>query len=43
MERREIPAFEEGIMGAILNECAFALEKEEWMLSSKESAVRLQK
>ena len=43
MERREIPAFEEGVMGAILNECAFALEKEEWMLSSKESAVRLQK
>ena len=43
MERREIPAFEEGIMGAILNECAFALEKEELMLASKESAVKLQK
>ena len=28
MEKKPIPAFEEGVMGAILNECAFALEKE---------------
>ena len=43
MQLREIPAFEEGIMGAILNECAFALEKEELIIERKEADVKLQK
>lgn len=42
MEGKEIPAFEEDIMSAILNECAFGLEKEELTLEQKESAIMLQ-
>ncbi|KMZ54647.1 sensor histidine kinase [Dorea sp. D27] len=43
MEHRDISAFEEGIMGAILNECAFALEKEELIIERKEADMKLQK
>lgn len=43
MEQKEIPAFEEGIMGAILNECAFALEKETLLARQTEIDLKLQK
>lgn len=43
MDHRDILAFEEGIMGAILNECAFALEKEELIIERKEADMKLQK
>lgn len=43
MERKKIPAFEESVMGAILNECAFALEKEALLEQQKESELRLEK
>ncbi|MCB6200253.1 sensor histidine kinase KdpD [Extibacter muris] len=43
MDHRDILAFEEGIMGAILNECAFALEKEELIIERKEADIKLQK
>ena len=36
-----IQAFEQGILVAILNECAFALEKEELLIKEKEVAVQL--
>jgi two-component system sensor histidine kinase KdpD len=41
MEEKDIPAFEKDIMGAILNECALALEKAELILEQKESDIRL--
>lgn len=43
MENRAIPAFEEGVMGAILNECAFALEKETLLMKQREIDMKLQK
>lgn len=43
MEKKEIPAFEEGVMGAILNECAFALEKEALIAQQQEIDMKLQK
>ena len=43
MEKKEIPAFEEGVMGAILNECAFALEKDLLLTQQKEIDMKLQK
>ena len=43
MEGEEIPSFEAGIMEAILNECAFALEKENLLAQQKETDLRLQK
>lgn len=43
MGGKKIKAFEEGIMGAILNECAFALEKQELLMERKEGELRLQK
>lgn len=43
MDKKEIPAFEEGVMGAILNECAFALEKQSLLVQQKEAEVKLQK
>lgn len=43
MEGRSIPAFEEGIMGAILNESAFALEKQRLLRERKESELKLQR
>lgn len=42
MEKKEIPAFEEGVMGAILNECAFALEKEALIVQQQEIDMKLQ-
>ena len=36
-----IQAFEQGILVAILNECAFALEKEELLLKEREVAIQL--
>lgn len=42
MEERDIAAFENNIMSAILNECALALEKEELILRQKEAAVKLE-
>lgn len=42
MEQKEIPAFEEGVMGAILNECAFALEKEALLIQQQEIDMKLQ-
>lgn len=42
MEDRDIAAFENNIMSAILNECALALEKEELILRQKEAAVKLE-
>ena len=36
-----IQAFEQGILVAILNECAFALEKEELLIKEHEVAIRL--
>lgn len=41
MEQKPIPAFEQDIMSAILNECALALEKEESISEQKEAEVRL--
>ena len=38
---KEIPASEEGIMSAILNECALAMEKEELRATQKEAKIRL--
>ena len=43
MEKKAIPAFEEGVMGAILNECAFALEKEALLVQQQEIDLKLQK
>ena len=42
MEKKEIPAFENDIMGAILNECALALEKTELIKEQRDTAVRLE-
>ena len=42
MEKKEIPAFEKDIMGAILNECALALEKSELIKEQRDTAVRLE-
>lgn len=42
MEQKALPAFEQGIMSAILNECALALEKEELIAEQKNAAVKLQ-
>lgn len=42
MEKKEIPAFEKDIMGAILNECALALEKAESIINQRNTAVRLE-
>lgn len=36
-----IQAFEQGILVAILNECAFALEKEDLLIKEREVAIRL--
>lgn len=43
MKGKPIQSFEEGVMGAILNECAFALEKEELIKQRNEAAIGLQK
>jgi len=42
MEEKEIPAFEKDMMSAILNECSFALEKEELIGAQKEADIKLQ-
>ncbi len=41
MEGKEILAFERDILGAILNECALALEKAELIIEQKEAAIKL--
>lgn len=41
MEGKTLPAFENSIMSAILNECAFALEKQELILERKQAEIRL--
>ena len=42
MEKKLIPAFENDIMGAILNECALALEKSELIKEQQNTAVKLE-
>ncbi|WP_047834975.1 ATP-binding protein, partial [Robinsoniella sp. RHS] len=42
MEGKELQAFEAGIMSAILNECALALEKDQLVAERKEAAIKLQ-
>lgn len=42
MEGKELQAFEAGIMSAILNECALAMEKDQLVAERKEAAVKLQ-
>lgn len=42
MENKIIPAFENDIMGAILNECALALEKTELIQEKQNTAVKLE-
>ncbi|WP_099468091.1 sensor histidine kinase [Konateibacter massiliensis] len=42
MEKKIIPAFENDIMGAILNECALALEKSELIREQQNTAVKLE-
>ena len=42
MENKLIPAFENDIMGAILNECALALEKSELIKEQQNTAVKLE-
>ena len=42
MEKKLIPAFEHDIMGAILNECALALEKSELIQEQQNTAVKLE-
>jgi two-component system sensor histidine kinase KdpD len=42
MEKKEISAFEKDIMGAILNECAFALEKTELINEQRDTAIKLE-
>lgn len=42
MEKKEIPAFEKDAMGAILNECAFALEKAELIIEQRNTAIKLE-
>lgn len=42
MEGNELQAFEAGIMSAILNECALAMEKDQLVAERKEAAVKLQ-
>ena len=42
MEKKEIPAFEKDVMGAILNEGALALEKTELIKDQRDTAVRLE-
>ncbi|WP_455577726.1 ATP-binding protein [Anaerosinus sp.] len=41
MENQRIPAYEEGIMVAILNECAFALEKDELLKDQENASLQL--
>lgn len=41
MKGKEIAIFEEGIMSAILNECALAMEKDEILKEREEVAIRL--
>lgn len=43
MKDKAMDAFQEGLMGAILNECALALEKEALIKERKEAAMQLQK
>ncbi|MEG0711491.1 MAG: sensor histidine kinase KdpD [Niameybacter sp.] len=43
MKGKPMQTFEQGLMGAILNECALALEKEMLIKERKESAIQLQK
>ena len=42
MEGKELQAFEAGIMSAILNECALAMEKDQLVAERKEAAIKLQ-
>ncbi|MGL5541620.1 MAG: ATP-binding protein, partial [Erysipelotrichaceae bacterium] len=42
MERKEIPAFEKDVMGAILNECALALEKNELIQEQQHTHLKLE-
>ena len=42
MENQRVPAYEEGIMVAILNECAVALEKNELLKEQEDASLQLQ-
>ncbi len=43
MKEKALPSFEEGIMNAILNECALALEKEGLITEREDAAIKLQR
>lgn len=42
MKGKELQTYEEGLMNAVLNECALALEKEEVIKGRKEAEIKLQ-